>query len=211
VAVAYGSGADAAKAVASEIADRGGSAQAFGADLLDPSAPGQLVSAVSAGLGPVDVLVANHGRARPATFEEVTADEFDRTLAVNLRAPFLLAKAVIGGMRERGYGRVLFVSSVAAFTGGVVGPHYAASKAGLHGLVHFMAARYAADGVTVNALAPALVRTPMLPGDASELEASIPVGRLGDPDEVAELAVAILANGYLTSQVVGLDGGMYPR
>jgi 3-oxoacyl-[acyl-carrier protein] reductase len=74
-----------------------------------------------------------------------------------------------------------------------------------------MAARYAADGVTVNALAPALVRTPMLPGDASELEASIPVGRLGDPDEVAELAVAILANGYLTSQVVGLDGGMYPR
>ena len=147
----------------------------------------------------------------PARYEDVSAEEFDRTLAINLRAPFLLAQAVLPSMRSRGYGRVFFMSSVAGFTGGVVGPDYAASKAGLHGLVHFLASRCAQDGVTVNALAPALIRTAMLPGDASELEASIPVGRLGTTEEVAELTLAMLANGYLTNEVVGLDGGLYPR
>jgi 3-oxoacyl-[acyl-carrier protein] reductase len=133
-------------------------------------------------------------------------------IAVNLRAPFLLAQRAVPGMRERGFGRILFVSSVAAFTGGMVGPHYAASKAGLHGLTHYLAVRLAKDGITVNALAPALVTgTAMLPGDPEELRDRVPVRRLGRPAEVADLAMAILANGYLTNQVIGLDGGMYPR
>src|SRR5205085_5857348 len=103
------------------------------------------------------------------------AADFDEMLAVNLRAPFLLAQRVLPGMRERGWGRVLFTSSVAAFTGGIVGPHYAASKAGLHGLTHHLAARVAADGVTVNALAPALITdTNMLPGEPDEPTARIP-------------------------------------
>jgi 3-oxoacyl-[acyl-carrier protein] reductase len=145
-------------------------------------------------------------------YEEVTADDFDETLAVNLRAPFLLAQRVLPGMRERGWGRVLFTSSVAAFTGGIVGPHYAASKAGLHGLTHHLAARVAGDGVTVNAIAPALItETNMLPGEPDELKARVPVRRLGRPDEIADLALAVLRNGYMTSQVVAADGGMYPR
>jgi 3-oxoacyl-[acyl-carrier protein] reductase len=107
---------------------------------------------------------------------------------------------------------VLFMSSVAAFTGGVVGPHYAASKAGLHGLTHSLAARFAASGVTVNALAPALITdTGMLPGEPDDLRRLVPVGRLGRPAEVADLALAVLRNPYLTSQVISLDGGMYPR
>ena len=115
-------------------------------------------------------------------------------------------------MRERGFGRILFTSSVAALTGGVIGPHYAASKAGLHALTHHLASRVAADGVTVNALAPALVEdTGMLPGDPGELRRLVPVGRLGRPEEVADLALAMLANGYLTSKVIALDGGMHPR
>jgi 3-oxoacyl-[acyl-carrier protein] reductase len=115
-------------------------------------------------------------------------------------------------MADRGFGRILFVSSVAAFTGGIVGPHYAASKAGLNGLTHFLASRYAAAGVTVNGLAPALVtETGMLPGDPEELRRQIPVGRLGRPEEVADLSMAILRNPYMTSQIVSLDGGMYPR
>ncbi len=115
-------------------------------------------------------------------------------------------------MAERGFGRILLVSSVAAFTGGIVGPHYAASKAGLHGLTHYLAARLATSGITVNALAPALITgTGMLPGDPEELARRVPVGRLGQPAEVASLADAILANPYLTSQVVSIDGGMYPR
>jgi 3-oxoacyl-[acyl-carrier protein] reductase len=115
-------------------------------------------------------------------------------------------------MRDRGWGRLLFMSSIAALTGGIVGPHYAASKAGLHGLVHFLAARLAPHGVTANALAPALIEdTAMLPGDPGDLAKRIPVGRLGRPEEVADLAVAVLRNGYLTNQVIGIDGGMHPR
>jgi 3-oxoacyl-[acyl-carrier protein] reductase len=114
-------------------------------------------------------------------------------------------------MRERGFGRILFTSSVAGLTGGIIGPHYASSKAGLHGLTHFLASRVAADGVTVNAIAPALIeQTAMLPGDPSELARRVPVGRLGTPSEVADLALAIMRNGYMTNQVVSLDGGIHP-
>ena len=211
VAVAYRSNRQAADDLTQELGAHGFTAAAFGADMGDPGAPMALVGEVVEALGPIDLLVANHGRARPASYEDLSADEFDRTLAVNLRSVFLLAQAVLPGMRARRYGRVLLMSSVAAFTGGVVGPDYAASKAGLHGLVHFLARRCATDEVTVNALAPALIDTPMLPGEASSLAASIPLGRLGTAEEVAELAVAMLANGYLTNEVVGLDGVMYPR
>ena len=93
-----------------------------------------------------------------------------------------------------------------------MGPHYAASKAGLHGLTHYLASRTASSGVTVNAIAPALItNTEMLPGEPEELKARVPIGRLGQPDEVADLALAMLRNPYLTNQVVSLDGGMYPR
>jgi 3-oxoacyl-[acyl-carrier protein] reductase len=212
VAVHYRDREELAQAIVDDITGHGGRACAFAADLLVPRASEMLVDAVERELGPVDALVANHGLAHRATFDEVDAGAWDETLAVNLRAPFLLAQRVAPGMRDRGWGRLLFISSVAAFTGGLVGPHYAASKSGLHGLVHFLAARLAAHGVTANAIAPALIEdTAMLPGDPGDLAAHIPTGRLGRPDEVADLALAMLRNGYLTSQVVGLDGGMHPR
>jgi 3-oxoacyl-[acyl-carrier protein] reductase len=208
VALHYGARAGPAEELAAALPR----AATFGADLRDPDAPDRLVDAVEDRLGAVDVLVANHGLGRRATLDEVDAASFDETLAVNLRAPFLLARRLMPGMVARGFGRVLFMSSVAALTGGVIGPHYAASKAGLHGLTHYLARRVAADGVTVNALAPALIEaTGMLPGDPGELAASVPVGRLGRPEEVADLALAMLRNAYLTSQVVSLDGGMHPR
>jgi 3-oxoacyl-[acyl-carrier protein] reductase len=186
-------------------------AAAFQADLRDAEAPDRLVDEVEAQLGPIDVLAANAALSRPASYEDVDAAAFDETLAVNLRAPFLLARRVLPGMRERGYGRVLFTSSVAGLTGGVIGPHYAASKSGLHGLTHHLATRVAADGVTVNAIAPALIAdTAMLPGDPAELATRVPVQRLGTPAEVADLMLAILSNGYVTNQVISIDGGMYP-
>jgi len=162
----------------------------------DPEAPARLIGEVESVLGPVDILVANHGLGRQATYQEVDATAFDQTLAINLRAPFLLAQRVLPGMGERGFGRILFISSVAAFRGGVVGPHYAASKAGLHGLAHFLASRVAGDGVTVNVLAPGFIETAMLPDDPEKLAQSIPIGRTGRPEEVADLALAILRNGY---------------
>jgi 3-oxoacyl-[acyl-carrier protein] reductase len=212
VAVHFRSGRGAAEEVARSVRAAGGEAQIFAADLADPATPGRLVDEVQAALGPVDVLVANAGFSRRAAYEEVDAALFDETMAVNLRAPFLLAQRTLPHMREQHFGRVLFTSSIAAITGGIVGPHYAASKAGLHGLTHFLAARVAADGVTVNAIAPALVTgTAMLPGEPAELTRLVPVGRLGTPEEVADLAMAMLANGYLTSKVFALDGGIAPR
>jgi 3-oxoacyl-[acyl-carrier protein] reductase len=212
VALGYGTHAQAADELAAEIVGDGGRAIAIAADLGTRMGPGELIDASEAALGPVDVLVANAGLGRSQSLEEVSSEDFDEMLAVNLRAPFLLAQRTLPTMREQGFGRVLFMSSVAAFTGGIVGPHYAASKAGLHGLTHFLAARVAADGVTVNALAPALiVDTGLLPGDPEQLRQLVPVGRLGRPYEVADLAIAILRNPYLTNQVISLDGGIHPR
>jgi 3-oxoacyl-[acyl-carrier protein] reductase len=212
VALAYGANADPAHELADDIASAGGRAVAIGADLRDAGDTDRLADTAAMALGAIDILVANAGLGTRGNYDDIDAEAFDEMLAVNLRAPFLLARRVLPGMRERGFGRILFTSSVAALTGGSIGPHYAASKAGLHALTHHLASRVAADGVTVNALAPALVEdTGMLPGDPEELRKRVPVGRLGRPEEVADLALAMLANGYLTSKVITLDGGMHPR
>jgi 3-oxoacyl-[acyl-carrier protein] reductase len=212
VALGYGVNAEPAEALAARIVAGGGQAAALAGDLVSPAAPRALIDAAENQLGQVDVLVSNAGRGHPHTLEELSTDEFDQTIAINLRAPLLLAQRALPGMRERGFGRVLFISSVAAFTGGIVGPHYAASKAGLHGLTHYLAAGFASFGVTVNALAPALIsHTRMLPGEPEELRDRLPVGRLGAPAEVADLALAVLRNPYITNQVISVDGGMHPR
>jgi 3-oxoacyl-[acyl-carrier protein] reductase len=212
VALHYGHRAEAVEEIAQALLAAGARTMTVGGDFADPAAPEQVVAEVERALGPVDVLCANHGMVNPAHYEDVDAAAFDRTMAVNLRAPFLLARRTLPGMTERGWGRILFTSSVAGFTGGLVGPDYGASKAGLHAITHFLAQRVAPDGVTVNAIAPALIEdTNMLPGDRGSLAGRIPVGRLGRPEEVADLAVAMLRNGYMTSKVVGIDGGMYAR
>ena len=213
VALSYARDATRADELARSLAASGARVLTAGADLVDRRATLQLVDDVENELGPVDVLVANAGVGRVRQrIEDVTDDDWDAHLAVNLTAPFVLARRLAPAMAERGFGRILFVSSVAAFVGGVVGPHYAASKSGLHGMTHWLASRLAGSGVTVNAVAPALIeQTGMLPGSNDELRGRIPVGRLGTPDEVADLAVAMLRNGYLTNQVVSLDGGLYAR
>ena len=211
VGLHYGSSPDPANRLAERIAARGGRAAVFGADLRDGEAPAALADRVAAELGPIELLVNNAGVGRRLTWEQTTIEDFDASYAVNLRAPFLLAQRALPAMIERGFGRLLFMSSVAGLTGGVVGPHYASAKSGLHGLTHFLAGRLAGSGVTVNALAPALIAdTGMLPGDPEELRARIPVGRLGTPNEVADLTLAVLRNGYVTNQVISIDGGIYP-
>ena len=212
VAVHYVANRESAERVAREIVEQGGRAVVVRADLREAEASERLIDDVERELGAIDVLAANAGMAKVRPIDEVDAADFDESIAINLRAPFLLARRVLPGMLERGFGRILFTSSVAGFIGGAVSVDYASSKAGLHGLTHFIASRVARQGVTVNAIAPALIEdTAMFPGDPLELAARVPVGRLGKSSEVADLALAILRNGYMTSQVVSVDGGIYPH
>src|SRR2546426_4982826 len=141
VTVSYGANAAAASEVVREIASAGQRAVAIGADLRQVDAPEALVAGVEQALGPVDVLVANAGVSRRFELDEIDLETWDVTLAVNLRAPFLLAQRTIPGMRARRWGRVLFMSSVAAFTGGLVGGPHAPSQTGFHGLTHYLAPR----------------------------------------------------------------------
>jgi 3-oxoacyl-[acyl-carrier protein] reductase len=210
----YGRHGDDAEEAATYARNLGRRAVIATADLADPAAPARLVAKAKSELGEVDILVANAGTADVKSWQDIDLESWNTTLAINLTAPFLLAQQVLPAMVENRFGRVLFISSVAGFNGGVVGAHYAASKAGLHGLMHHLAPRVAADGVTVNALAPALIGdTKMFPVDP-DTEATpmpIPVGRAGRPAEVADMAIAMLRNGYLTNKVLTLDGGILPR
>ncbi len=214
VCLSYGRHGEDAESVARYARGLGRRAVAISADMSDPGAPTALVAAVAAELGPVDALIANAGTADIRGWRKIDLASWNETLAVNLTAPFLLAQQVLPGMIDRGFGRILFISSVAAFSGGVVGAHYAASKAGLHGLMHHLAPRVAADGVTVNCLAPALVgETKMFPADleTGTPPVPIPVGRVGRPDEMADMAITMLRNGYLTNKVITVDGGLIAR
>ena len=188
---------------------------AAGGDVGDPAEVEGMVGTAEAELGPVDILVSNAGIAPQQDLEEITVEDWDRVMNVNLRPAFLLARRLTPGMRERGWGRVVLVSSVAAFTGGLVGPHYTASKAALIGLARALAAPLAPHGVTVNAVAPALIEGgETLPGDEEarrQLASRIPVGRLGRPEEVAEVVRAIVENPFITAQTVSVDGGIHPR
>jgi 3-oxoacyl-[acyl-carrier protein] reductase len=212
--LAYGRHGEDAEAVGRHARERGRRVLVIAADLADPKAPAILIERTIAELGQVDLLIANAGTADIRGWQNTDLQAWNTTLAVNLTAPFLLTQHVLPGMIERGFGRILFVSSVAAFTGGVVGAHYAASKAGLHGLMHHLAPRVASDGVTVNCLAPALVGdTKMFPADleTGRPPVPIPVGRIGRPDEMADMAVTMLRTGYLTDKVITVDGGLLPR
>ncbi|MBB5167589.1 SDR family NAD(P)-dependent oxidoreductase [Mycobacterium sp. AZCC_0083] len=221
--LSYGRHADAAQSVGGYARKLGRRVTVVAADMSDPQAPAGLVARALEEHGHVDILIPNAGTADIRTWQNTDLASWDATLAINLTAPFLLAQQVLPGMIEQKFGRILFISSVAAITGGVVGAHYAASKAGLHGLMHHLAPRVAADGVTVNSLAPALVGatmmfpvdldTTMFPADPETgmPGVQIPVGRVGRPDEIADMAVAMLRNGYLTNKAITLDGGIVPR
>ena len=148
--------------------------------------------------------------ARPAAIDRVGAAEWDEAIAVNLTSAFLITQGVVAGMRARRWGRLIFLSSVAAQVGGVVGPHYAASKAGLHGLMHVYAAHLAKEGVTANAIAPALIETEMVTSNPNAKPGIIPVGRFGDVDEVASVVRLLAENAYLTGQTINVNGGWYP-
>ena len=219
VAVGYDSDGDAASRVVSRIEKIGRRAVAVGGDLRNPAAVERICDEAEDSLGPVDVLVSNAGIAPSQQLEEISVEGWDEVMEVNLRPAFLLAKRLAPGMREREWGRIVLVSSVAAFTGGLVGPHYTASKAALIGLTRSLGASLAPHGVTVNAVAPALIEGGgTLPGGGQDDEEAheklarmVPVGRLGRPEEAAQAVCSLVANPFITAQTISVDGGMHPR
>lgn len=179
------------------------------ADLARGDDVTRLAASVEATLGPVDVLVNNAGVSKPAALDQLDEELWAATIATNLTSAFLVTQAVLPRMRESRWGRIINVSSVAAQLGGVVGPHYAASKAGMHGMTHAYAALLAKEGITANAIAPALIETAMIANNPKATPALIPVGRFGAVDEVAAVAVMLARNGYITGQTINVNGGWY--
>uniref|UniRef100_A0A7C3Z3L2 3-oxoacyl-ACP reductase FabG n=1 Tax=Desulfobacca acetoxidans TaxID=60893 RepID=A0A7C3Z3L2_9BACT len=182
---------------------------AVGADVSQAVEVDRMVEAVEWELGPVDILVNNAGMLWQKPLEEITEDDFDAMIAANLKSAFLVTQRVLPAMRQKQWGRIVNLSSVAAQTGGVTGPHYAASKAGLHGLTHSYARHLFREGITVNTVAPALIETDMVTRNLQVSPDLVPVGRFGAAEEVARVIVLLAQNGYITGQTININGGWY--
>jgi 3-oxoacyl-[acyl-carrier protein] reductase len=207
VAVNYHQHTADAESVVEAIRASGRRALAVAADVSDSDAIVRMMGRIEAELGSVDVLVSNAGIAIIRGVDELTEDEFDLTLAVNLKSAFLCTQAVLPGMRARRWGRIVNISSGAARGAGGIGVHYNASKAGMEGLTRGYAARLAKEGVTVNAVAPSLIDTDMMNARRDQYAARIPLGRMGTPHEVAQAVLMVIGNDYMTGQTVQLNGG----
>jgi 3-oxoacyl-[acyl-carrier protein] reductase len=198
-----------AQAVDTEIQTLGRRSLCVQADVSLAADVERMAAAARERFGHVDILVNNAGIARPQPMDEITEQDWDELMAVNVKSCFLVTRAFVPAMRERQWGRIINLSSVAAQVGGVVGPHYAASKAAILGMTHFYASRLAKEGITVNAIAPALVETEMVTSNLNANPKLIPVGRLGQPLEVADIAVMLAGNGYITGQTINVNGGWF--
>jgi len=209
VAVTYRTQQSAAEEVCATIRSMGSRAIALQADVSVSSEIDRMVTAVERELGQVDILVNNAGIAQIKPFNELTEADWDYLLDVNLKSAFLVTQRVLPGMRQRRWGRIINLSSVAAQTGGVIGPHYAASKAGLIGLTHSYAALLAKEGITANAIAPALIATDMITSNPNASTERLPVGFFGSPEEIARAAVLLAESDFITGQTISVNGGWY--
>ena len=207
VAVNYRERADDAGTIVARIKAGGGRAIAVHADVSQAAAVAAMVDQVASALGPIDILVNNAGMAIVRGIDDLSEEDFDRTIAVNLKSTFLCTQAVLPMMRARKWGRIVNISSGAARGAGAIGPHYNASKAGMEGLTRGYAARLVKEGITVNNVAPSLIETDMMKG-RTDLARNIPLGRMGQPEEVAQAVAMVLGNAYMTGQTIILNGGM---
>ncbi|MHC1947236.1 3-oxoacyl-ACP reductase FabG [Bradyrhizobium sp. UFLA06-06] len=207
VAINYRERSAEAETLAKGIIAAGGRAVAIAADVSEAAAVARLVERAKSGLGPVDILVNNAGIAIVRGVDDLTEEDFDRTITVNLKSAFLCTQAVLSMMRTRKWGRIVNISSGAARGAGSIGPHYNASKAAMEGLTRGYAARLVKEGITVNAVAPSLIETDMMKGQ-SELVSRIPMGRFGTAEEVAQAVMLLVNNPYMTGQTIAMSGGM---
>jgi 3-oxoacyl-[acyl-carrier protein] reductase len=209
VAVNYHTHVNEAEAVVADIRNADGRAIAVQADVSKRGDVEKMARKVETELGPVEILVNNAGIATVRGLDDLTEEDFDQTLTVNLKSAFLCTQQFLPGMRQRRWGRIVNMSSIAARGGGAIGVHYNASKAAMEGMTRGYAARLAAEGVTVNAVAPALIDTDMMaPLKQSGRAPSLPVGRFGTAEETAQATLMVLQNGFMTGQTIAINGGL---
>jgi 3-oxoacyl-[acyl-carrier protein] reductase len=200
---------DEAESLVREIVSRGQRALAIRGDVSREADVEQLVRTVQQALGRIDILVNNAGINPSKPLAELSLADWNETITTNLTSCFLVSQAVLPGMRQRQWGRLIFLSSIAAQTGGVIGPHYAASKAGMLGLMHSYASLLSKEGITANAIAPALIETDMIRNYGRIQPTLVPVGRFGTAEEVADAVLLLATNSYINGQTINVNGGWY--
>lgn len=208
VAVNYREQVHAARQTYQVIERGGGIAAIFQADVSRKEEVERLIDEVTGRFGGVDVLVNNAGIVHRDRLENITEADWDHVLEVNLKSAFLVTQGCLPHMRRNQWGRIINISSVAALTGGVTGPVYVASKAGMLGLTRSYAALLIGEGITANSIAPALIDTDMV-SSLNITPEKIPLGRFGKVEEVADIASLLVQNAYITGQTIHTNGGWY--
>lgn len=212
VAVIYAGSADKAEAVVNEITALGVNAKAYRCNVADSASVNETVKAVTNDLGKIDILVNNAGITRDGLMLRMKDEDFDAVLDTNLKGAFNMIRACYSGFIRKKSGRIINISSVSGIMGNAGQANYSASKAGVIGLTKSVARELASRGITCNAVAPGFIQTDMTEnlGDNNPLLNSIPLGRMGKPEDIAA-AVAFLASdsaAYITGEVLKVDGGL---
>lgn len=214
VVFSYHEQAEAAHSLAAQIHETGGQAEAVQADLREPAAADRLIDLAAARFGRIDILVNNAAAMTDSLIAGMDDEMWQQMLDLNLTAAFRCMRACLPHMRARSWGRIISITSQAAWTGSIQHAHYAAAKAGLQGLTYSLAKEEGRHGITVNLVAPGRIMTDMLAGRGEEKEREwlkqTPLGRFGEPEEVAA-AVAFLASeaaSYITGAALHVNGGM---
>ena len=199
-----------------EMKARGYVFRNYGCDVADFDSCKRCVDAIIADMGPIDILVNNAGITRDMTFRKMGKGDWDAVLRTNLDSCFNMTKQVMDGMVDRGWGRVINVSSVNGQKGAFGQTNYSAAKAGIHGFTKALALEVAKKGVTINTISPGYIGTKMvtaIPKDIldSKILPQIPIGRLGKPDEVAGLIIYLCSDeaAFVTGAKISINGGQH--
>ena len=216
VATTYSLGNTKAEAWLKEMKGHGHTFHAYQVDVTDFDACQKAVAKIQSEVGPVDILVNNAGITRDASFRQMGKADWDAVLRTNLDSVFNMTKPVCDGMTDRGWGRIINISSINGQKGAFGQANYSAAKAGMHGFSKALALEVARKGVTVNTISPGYVATKMVlavPKDVldTKIIPLIPVGRLGTPEEIAELVAYLCLDeaGFMTGANLAINGGQH--